>query len=124
MNWKPIFTDSPSISGIRSKIDEIAEALLQQSNQPQEPSLMCGYTGIGIFLFYYGKYKESQYHMEQGNEMIARSVDTINQTDFSYISFVGGFSGICWGIQHLILQDFIDADPDELFTELDQVILN
>ncbi|WP_099463734.1 MULTISPECIES: lanthionine synthetase C family protein [Parabacteroides] len=103
---------------VEIKLRDIVEYLVNIENKDKyPPCLMSGNMGIAIFLFYYARYTQNEYYAEQAMFFLESSINTING-NFNP-SFCNGISGICWGIQHLIANQFLENDSTDILKSFD-----
>jgi lantibiotic modifying enzyme len=121
MEWKKIIADSEK-SKYADKLSAIGEIVLKESKKDEEQvSLMGGNTGQALFLFYYAKYLGTEKYYDRGMELLNDVFDKIND-GFLYHTFSGGLAGVGWAVDHLIKEEFIDADSEELLGDLDEFL--
>lgn len=120
--WKPVITAPKDILRISEKIEEIAALLSLVDRKQTDFSLLNGTIGTAIFLAYYGRYRKSEFHLELAGELITNTIDNLNDAGTLSLTYANGVSGVFWGIQHLIHEGFIEADANELFTDVDELI--
>ena len=102
-------------------LQRIARHLMLHSSFMREIGLLEGKMGVSIFFFHYAMYTDKEIYHDFGDELIDEIYDEIHE---GYpLNFKKGLSGIAWGMEYLIRNEFIDADPDEVLEELDAKIL-
>lgn len=104
---------------IIDKIDEIANCLENSSNNIMD--LMGGKAGEIIFWAYYHKYKKEKSYDERIVNMLSGIFDNVNK-NIKYPTFANGLAGLGWVVEHLVRNDFIEADTDHMFSELDEYL--
>jgi lantibiotic modifying enzyme len=103
---------------VEKKLKEIVRFLVNIDNKDDiPPSLLSGITGISFFLFYYAKYSKDEYYEDKAMEFLSYSINNIDKCFNS--SFCGGIGGICWCLQHLIDNKFIDAENKNIIKTFD-----
>ena len=87
----------------------------------QEYGLLRG--KMGVCLYFYEASKRSD------NEQYREFADSIFDDVYNYVHrnpvspyFDSGLLGIAWGINYLIENDFVEGDPDELLSSIDNII--
>ena len=117
-----ILNDKLFIMRINNKLDEIVYYLINL--KPKEKTgLFTGSAGIALFLFYYSRYsryKQNGSIADNAMEFLSHSVSEIDND--LYHTFCDGISGICWSIQHLIANGFIDNDNAEILEPFDRYL--
>ena len=105
----------------RGILNHISRYLMLYGSFINNPGLLHGKMGIAIFFYHLGRYMDNKIYYDFGGELID---EIYNDLTIQYpIRFDDGLCGIGWGIQHLIDQGFVKADPDEVLRELDLKIL-
>ncbi len=120
--WKPLLAGD-SRTRAELKIDEIAEILSSSVENIENISLMGKAGGLALFFAYYGRYKNSDKHIDLCNDVLEKIIDLSNTIAIHY-PFSMGISGALWAIQHLCDNGFIETDFEELFSEADEDIKN
>jgi hypothetical protein len=101
-------------------LQRIARYLMLHGSSTNNIGLLHGKTGIAIFFYHYARYTGiKRYHYFAG-EIIGEIYREINKTTPCY--FENGLCGIGWGVEYLIQNQFVTANPDEVFEELDKRI--
>lgn len=99
----------------------IAQHLILHTSVLKNIGLLNGKMGIVLFFFHYGKYIEKDLYTDFAGELIDEIYDSVYVDSPLY--FKNGLTGIAWGIEYLIRNKFVDADPDEILEDLDKKIL-
>lgn len=121
LTWKPI-EDEAGTGPLTGKVSDIADILLnQKENLKDNIGLIGGQTGVAIFLFNYAKFRQEEKYYDRGMEILSNVFDAIND-GFSYHTFSSGLAGVGWTVEHLVRNDFLEADTDEILKELDPFI--
>ena len=118
-----ILQDKKIIKKIDNKLDEIVYFLT--SLKPEEglkTGFFTGSAGIALFLFYYSRYKQNDAIAYRAMAFLSHSVSGIGKD--LYHTFCDGISGICWSIQHLITNMFIDNNNAEILESFDRYLCN
>lgn len=77
--------------------------------------------GICIFFYQYARFTGKKLHSKYAGELLD---EIYNEIDLNYpVNFSDGLAGIAWGVEYLIRNRFVDADPDELLEDLDRQIV-
>lgn len=104
--------------GIEKKLDDIVQYLLAIDYENKLPlGLFSGTTGVSLFLFHYSRHMKNEYIADRAMELLLYSVNEVDK-DF-YHSFCNGFSGICWCVNYLTINGFIDKDNLEIIELFD-----
>ena len=102
-------------------LGQIAQNLILQSSFINNIGLLEGKMGIVIFFFHYAKYKNNIIFRRFAIELINEIYAEINNS-VPY-NFKDGLSGIAWGIEYLIRNNFMKGNPDEILVEIDKEII-
>ena len=95
---------------------KITEAI--KENDCTTAGLLTGNIGIAIFLAYVNQL----YNRADISEVMENSLHKCFKSleaNGSIHNYADGLAGICWGINHLVIQNKIDADVNSLFEELE-----
>lgn len=103
------------------KLREIANVLVEQTNKPGDIGLLTGKAGIALFFFYYFKLTGEEVYSQRGLDIIGDIFDTIDGEQVIH-TYCSGLCGTGWAVEHLVRNDFIDADSDELLSGLDTLL--
>lgn len=117
LDWEKI-TGNSTCEKIVVKLSEISRALLQYTDNVKDISLMGGKTGIALFLFYYGKWKENPKYCDCALDITTDVFYEINH-GFSQSTFASGLAGIGWAVDHLSQNNFIERSSGETFGKLE-----
>lgn len=110
-----------NISNIGDKLDEIARVLL--NSKTEKISLTGGRCGIALFHFYYGRYAQSEVHLDKGAELVLGSLKDLRKYPTSD-SFASGISGILWTVNHLVRNDFVELDTADFLSDMEEKMLD
>lgn len=101
---------------------KISNLLILLENQVSDIGLIEGKMGVAIFLYHSSRVLKSKVYEDAADNIL----DTVFGGFNSYVdtSFTNGLSGIGYGLNHLIKYKFIDADPDDLFIDVDNKIFS
>jgi len=112
--WVPIF----DLDSIGKKLNEIADVLSNNALDGRY-SLLTGNTGVALFFYYYGLFKKEQKYFDTGNSIVLNNIALINNSGNKHYSLCNGTSGFLWGLDHMIKQDFIKGECNEIFSSKD-----
>ena len=106
---------------VQKKLSEIVDYLVNIENKDENPSaLLSGNMGIGLFLFYYARFTQSEYYAEKAMEFLESAINNIDK-NLNH-AFCNGISGVCWGVDHLIANGFIDIDNSDILNSFDDYL--
>jgi len=105
---------------VDSRLQRIANVLLLNTSLTNNIGLLDGKMGIAIFFYQYSRYTGNQLYEDFAGELIDQIYNDIN-SDLP-IDFAKGLMGIGWGFEYLVKEKFIDADTDEVLTEIDRLV--
>ena len=107
---------------IDSRLERIANALILNACNLDNPGLMHGKTGVSIFFYYLSRIKNNPLYEEVADSLIDDVIDSISYS--SSLNFKNGLMGIGWGIAHLVTNGFIKGDINEILADFDSRIYN
>ena len=105
--------DLSLVERIENRLQRIANVLLLNASFIDNPGLLNGKMGIAIFFYNYAKYSSKNSYKEYADELIDTS---------THVNFENGLTGIGWGIEYLVNNEFVAADTDEALINLDNEI--
>ena len=102
-------------------LKRITQHLTIYSAQMDHIGLMNGKMGVALYFYHLHRFTKNDNHLAFANELangvIARLDYKIPRT------FFDGLVGLSWGFDHLARNGFVSFDDDDIFTELDQALL-
>jgi len=118
MKWEPL-VDEKNGKIYMEKLSEISDALLKNTEKLKDGiGLMGGKAGVALFFFYYAQLTMEEKYVEYAHELITEIFDIINK-ESCFHTFAGGLAGVGWMMEHLVQNDFVEADTDEILQDLD-----
>jgi lantibiotic modifying enzyme len=118
MKWRSI-VDEKDAKPYREKLSEIADVLLKNTGKLNNNiGIMGGKAGIVLFLFYYARMTREEKYVDFAHQLINEMFDEINN-EASIHTLAGGLAGVGWMMEHLVQNDFVEADTDEILESLD-----
>lgn len=102
-------------------LHRIAKYLMLHSSSTNNIGLFDGKMGVVLFFMNYSRYMGCKRYEKFAGELIDEIYAEIH-IDCSG-NFGNGLAGIAWGMEYLIRNLFVMADPDEVLKELDNRIL-
>lgn len=102
-------------------LQRIARYLMLHSSHRNNIGLLNGKMGIAIFFFHYADYTAKNIYNDFAGELINELYKEIH-LDFP-CDFKNGLSGIAWGIEYLVRNQFVEGETDEILEDLDLKIL-
>lgn len=106
---------------VLDKIDEVASVLLGVSFD-KEIGLYSGNAGIALFLFYYARFKRATVVHKKAVDIMDGLFSQIENTQRLRFSFCSGIAGVGWLVDHLCKQGFLQADPTEILSDIDNYV--
>lgn len=100
---------------------KIIHRLILQSSFLSDPGLFCGKMGISIFFFEYGRYKENEVYTDFAEELLDYIWKQVH-IDLP-IGFAFGLSGIGWGLEYLLQNNYLKGDANEICEDIDRKIM-
>jgi hypothetical protein len=110
----------PLKSDVDNRLKRIANVLLLNANFIDNIGLLNGKMGIAIFFYQYSRYINDMVYSDYAGELIDEIYQEINSG--TNVSFEDGLTGIGWGIEYLIRNNFVQADSDEALAEIDNAL--
>lgn len=102
-------------------LDRIAKFLMLHGSFLNNLGLFHGKMGIILFFFHYARYIKEKIYYNFAGELID---EIYNEIHDSYpLNFKDGLCGIAWGIEYLILNNFVEAKSNAVLGELDKMIM-
>ena len=108
---------------LKIKLQEISNILDVQNLDNKDIGILSGASGVALFQFYYSKFTEEDSHADKAVETITNTIDRINE-GFLFPTFCTGIAGLCWTIEILKEEEFIELDDDFFDEDLDLYLLN
>jgi hypothetical protein len=105
---------------VNDRLKRIANVLMLNASFIDNLGLLNGKMGIVIFFFHYSRYSGSEIYKEYASDLINEIYEEISTS--TPMNFESGLTGIGWGIEYLIKNDFVQADTDEVLSDLDNTI--
>lgn len=102
-------------------LQRIARYLMLHSSFTDQLGLFDGKMGVTLFFMNYSRYTKCKRYEKFAGELIDEIYAEIH-IDCSP-NFGNGLAGIGWGMEYLIRNHFVKADPDKVLKELDNRIL-
>lgn len=117
---KKNLTKNPQlVDTINTKVDDIANCI--KNSLQINPDLMGGKVGEMLFWANYSIHKEDEIYLNKVTTLLTEIFEDIKK-GFNYPTFAGGLAGIGWAVEHLVKNDFINADTNEIIGSLDDFL--
>jgi len=107
---------------LENKLKEISTILKKEYKSNDQLGVLAGISGIALFHFYYSKYLDTDKHADTGVDILEEVVNRINE-GYQFPTYCSGIAGAGWVFEHLLEEDFMDSDNDELLADLDEYLL-
>ncbi|NAS29377.1 hypothetical protein GTQ40_00190 [Flavobacteriaceae bacterium R38] len=107
---------------LEEKLKEISTILKEEYKENDQLGVLAGISGIALFHFYYSKYLDTDKHADVGVDILEEAVNRINN-GYQFPTYCSGIAGAGWVFEHLLEEDFMDSDNDELLSDLDEYLL-
>lgn len=104
-----------------SQLDLINELLAENFSSKTEAGLLNGKMGLSIYFFVLARETKNPGYQEIAETLIGEVYLSVGKATVPP-DFEDGLAGIAWGICYLVRNDYVDADPDEILSELDDRI--
>ncbi len=102
-------------------LKRIAHYLMLCGSFTENIGLLDGKMGMAIFFYNYGRRVKDKMFEDFGGVLIDEIYDDIHLS--TPISFGNGLCGIAWGLMYLMQENFVEAEVDEVFEEIDKQIV-
>ncbi len=106
----------------KSKLQEISNILDIENLYNKDVGVLSGTFGVALFQFYYSKFTGDDSHADKAVETISNTIDRINKGLLSP-TFCTGIAGVCWTIEILKEEEFIELEDDFFDKDLDLYLL-
>ncbi len=107
---------------MKKKLNKIINLIISKSAETHDLGLLSGKTGIILFLYHYSKYSENKLYADFAGLLIDDIFDDINNK--MTISFDNGLSGVGWGIEYALKNNFVEGDSYEILEDIDKQIMS
>lgn len=99
----------------------IARYLMLHTSHQHNLGLLNGKMGVAIFFFHYTEYMAKKVYKDFAGELIN---EIYNEIHVNYLcDFKDGLSGIAWGVEYLVRNQFVEGETDKILEDLDRQIL-
>ncbi|XLS29909.1 lanthionine synthetase C family protein [Flavobacteriaceae bacterium M23B6Z8] len=106
---------------LEEKLKEISNILDEKGMDNTQLGVLAGISGVALFNFYYSKYLDVDTYADKGVEYLNESVNRINE-GYQFPTYCSGIAGAAWVFDHLVEEDFMEAENDDLLSELDEFL--
>jgi len=100
---------------------QIIHHLLLQSHFLKDIGLFHGKMGIALFFYHYSKHTGNDVYSDYAGDLLDDIWDNIHNRLPD--TFESGLTGIAWGIEYLIQNDFVSGNGNEICEEIDNRIM-
>lgn len=104
----------------KETLARIAKFLMLHGSFTNNLGLINGKMGVIIFFFHLSRYTRKKIFEDFAGEMIDEIYKEIH--DHYPSNFENGLSGIAWGMEYLIQNQFVEADSNEVLEDIDKMI--
>ncbi|NER12568.1 hypothetical protein GWK08_03880 [Leptobacterium flavescens] len=108
---------------LEEKLNEISGILQKEFKTEKDVGVLAGISGIALFHFYYSKYLDIDTQADIGINILEEIIERINN-GYQFPTFCSGIAGAGWVFEHLLEEDFMDSENDELLADLDEYLLS
>jgi lantibiotic modifying enzyme len=119
MEWTPII-DGSNAAKYRRKLEEISHVLQMETPNLERMGLMGGKVGIALFFFYYAQLTAEEKYHDFAFRILSDVVDAMD--GFYFNTFAKGQAGVGWVIEHLVENEFMEADTGDVLEYLDRFL--
>ncbi len=114
------YFSSESKAILDERLQSIANILMLNASSLNNIGLYNGKMGLAIFFYHYALYSKKEiYEVYAGDliDVIFKKIRTGLPLDFET-----GLTGLGWGFEYLVQNEFVEADTDELLEEVDKAV--
>lgn len=101
--------------------ESLIHHLIIKTTTMNQFGLFNGKTGIAIAFFNYGKYVRNAVYTEYADNLIDGLFAKIEKRIGN--SFATGFSGIGWGIEYLVQNNFVVCEVEQTCKDIDEIVM-
>lgn len=105
----------------KSLLNNIIRHLILHTSAMDDLGLLSGKMGVSLFFFRYSQHTGIKRYANFAEELLDEVYEEINSGIPK--EFKSGLSGICWGMEYIIRNGFVNADADEILCDIDTLIL-
>lgn len=105
---------------IKNLLQHISNFLLLNAGFIENPGLLHGKMGIAIFFYNYSRYSQNKIYENYAGELIDEIYEGIDAS--IPVNFENGQTGIGWAVEYLVKNGFVQADTDEVLSEIDNYV--
>lgn len=109
---------------IEKILHEIAEDIIERFDKKElkeDIGLLSGKAGISLFMFYNARYFKSEKYEEYAQKILEDVFNDINNGNL-IPTYCSGLAGVCWTVNHLVEEKFIDKDNLQVLDEFDEYL--
>lgn len=106
---------------LKYHLQNIAEITARDFGQLDDVGILGGQGGIALFQFYCGRLLEHSSYAKNGAEIIYSCINKINLGQ-STTSYSDGLSGFGWTLQHLVDENLIEIDSEQILIQFDEIL--
>ncbi|MDL2223747.1 hypothetical protein LJB92_00350 [Bacteroidales bacterium OttesenSCG-928-M06] len=106
---------------IFSKEQKFIHHLLLQSSFIKDIGLLHGQMGIALFFYHYAKYTDNTIYSDYADELLDNIWENLHNRLPD--TFESGLTGIAWGVEYLIQNNFVAGSSNEICEEIDSRIM-
>ncbi len=99
----------------------ISETLMQIAPRSLNIGLLNGKFGVAIYFFRLAEVTGNQQHQEFAENLLDEIFEKV-ASSVNPLNFESGLAGVAWGIEYLVVNDFIEADTDDVLADADDII--
>lgn len=104
-----------------SQIDVINEILAENFLSKSEVGLLNGKLGASIYFFSLARETKLQRYQRTAEQLIGEVYHSVSEVTISP-HFEDGLAGTAWGVCYLVKNQYVDAELDEILSEVDDKI--
>ncbi|MFO7825700.1 MAG: sulfotransferase [Cyclobacterium sp.] len=118
---KPLKTKN--LKQILSILEKLNDFISKNEPAKNEVGLLNGKIGLSIYFFMLGRSTRNSEILSIAEHILMDVYNTLGNFIIP-TNFQNGLSGIAWGLCHLIKNDYVEGDPDEILIDVDHQIIS
>lgn len=101
-------------------LQSIVNILLLDNNSSSNLGVVNGKMEAVLFFYKYAHYSGKTFYSKYAGELLDKIFEEVSVS--TPIGFPNGLTGIGWGIDYLVKDNFVEADSDEVLADIDKII--
>jgi len=107
---------------VKAQLNNMVNLIIQKSEFCPHNGLLNGKMGLCVFLYHYARFTNDQTISALAEDLVNSVYDQIAKTRLHGLE--NGITGIAWGLHHLAVNNFVEADLDDVLHDADKIYTN